>query len=67
MMKEVVRALESGILPEIGLLAFFIAFVLIVVRVMTMKKTERDTLKNLPLDDPELSLSSNHKPTEHHA
>ncbi|HMB90476.1 MAG TPA: cbb3-type cytochrome c oxidase subunit 3 [Rhodothermales bacterium] len=51
MMKEAVRALDSGILPEIGLIAFFVAFVLIVIRVMLMKKSERDDAKQIPLDD----------------
>ena len=54
MMKEVVRALDAGILPEIGLIAFFVAFLLIVARVLTMKKKERDTLKQIPLDDDEV-------------
>jgi hypothetical protein len=51
MMKEAVRALDSGILPEIGLIAFFVAFVLIVIRVMLMKKSEREDAKQIPLDD----------------
>lgn len=51
MMKEVVRALETGHLAEIGLLAFFVAFVLIVVRAFTISPAERDELKQLPLDD----------------
>ena len=68
MMKEVVRALESGSLPEIGLLAFVFAFVLILIRVMTMKKGDRESAKNLPLDDPDrVVLSTNHQNAEHHA
>ena len=67
MMKEVIRAIESGILPEIGLIAFLLAFVLILIRVLTMKKAERETLKRLPLDDPDLVLPDNHHNTEHHA
>ena len=51
MMKEAVRALENGMLPEIGLIAFFVAFVLIVIRVLMMKKSERDDAKQMPLDD----------------
>jgi cbb3-type cytochrome oxidase subunit 3 len=51
MMKEAVRALDSGILPEIGLIAFFVAFVLIVSRVLLMKKSEREEAKQIPLDD----------------
>ena len=45
------RSIDPGIWPVIGLIAFVVAFVLIVIRVMTMKKAERDEAKNLPLDD----------------
>ncbi len=51
MMKEVVRALETGILPQIGLVAFLIAFALVVCYTFTMSRTYRDTLKQIPLDD----------------
>lgn len=51
MMKEVIRALESDLMPLIGLIAFFLAFTLIVIRAMTMKKAERTEAKNLPLND----------------
>jgi len=53
MMKEVIRALETGALAEIGLIAFVVAFVLILVRVALMPRSEREDAKNLPLDDPE--------------
>lgn len=51
-MKEVVRAMESGYLAYIGLFAFLFAFALILVRVFTMKKKDREELKNLPVDEP---------------
>ena len=51
MMKETLRGIDPGILPIIGLIAFIVAFVLIIIRVMTMKKAEREEAKNLPLDD----------------
>ena len=59
MMKEVVRALETGILAQIGLVAFFVAFVLMVVYAFTLSKRKREHDKNLPLDDaPEVPTHS---------
>lgn len=52
MMKEVVRALDSGLLPIIGLIAFGIAFIAIVLWAVTMKKEDRDAAKQQPLQDP---------------
>ncbi len=52
MFKEVIRAMETGVLAEIGLFAFLIAFVLIIVRVALLPKKERDEAKHLPLNDP---------------
>lgn len=51
MMKEVVRALETGLLPQIGMVAFLIAFLLVLVFALTMSKRSRDAAKRLPLDD----------------
>ncbi len=53
MMKEVLRSIDPGLLPFIGLLAFVLAFALIITRVVVMSKKQRDDLKNLPLDEPE--------------
>lgn len=50
-MKEVVRGIESGALGTIGLIAFVLAFVLIVVYVIRMRKSDRTAAKNLPLED----------------
>ncbi len=59
MMKEVVRAMETGILAQIGLIAFFVAFVLMVIYAFTLSKRKREYDKNLPLDDvPELPRTS---------
>jgi cbb3-type cytochrome oxidase subunit 3 len=56
MMKEVVRAMETGILAQIGLIAFFVAFLLIVIYAFTLSKRKRVYNKNIPLDDaPEVS------------
>lgn len=51
MMKEVIRDIASGSLPLIGTLAFVAAFVLIVIRVAFMTKTEITHIENLPLED----------------
>ena len=50
-MRETVRALETGALAEIAVLAFFVAFVAIVVYAFTLSKRTRDQAKNLPFDD----------------
>ncbi len=51
MMKDAVRALETGAFAEIGVLAFFVAFLLIVVYALTLSKRSRDAAKQIPLDD----------------
>lgn len=53
MMKDVVRALETGQLGVVSLLAFVLAFVLILIWVFTLSKRKRDEAKQLPLDDDE--------------
>jgi cbb3-type cytochrome oxidase subunit 3 len=63
MMKEVVRAMETGVLAQIGLIAFFVAFLLIVIYAFTLSKRKRAYDKNLPLDDaPEVDRSSGPAP-----
>ena len=63
MMKEAVRMLETGPLAEIGVVAFMIAFVLIVLYALTLPKDTRERAKRLPLDDYETpSLHTNGKP-----
>lgn len=51
MMNETVRALETGAFAEIGLLAFVVAFVLMLAYAFTLSKEKRDAAKHLPLDD----------------
>lgn len=53
MMKDIVRALETGGLAQIGLIAFVVAFVLVVFWAFTMSRKARDEAKNLPLEDDE--------------
>ncbi|MDX1529929.1 MAG: cbb3-type cytochrome c oxidase subunit 3 [Rhodothermales bacterium] len=50
-MKEVVRALETGPLAEIGLVAFFVAFLGVVLYAFTLSKRKREEAKHLPLED----------------
>lgn len=51
MMKEAVRALETGSLAQVGLIAFFVAFVLILIYTFTISKRSRDEAKSMPLSD----------------
>ena len=51
MLKEVIRSIDSGILPLIGLFAFLIAFVVMVVWAFSMRKEDRDAAKQQPLKD----------------
>ena len=51
MWKGTVRALETGALAEIAVVAFMVAFVSIVVYAFTLSKRRREDAKNLPLDD----------------
>jgi len=68
MFKGVLRDIDTGILGIIGLIAFFVAFLLIVVRVMTMKKSERQKHKNIPLEDEPIPDDTGSAPTttDHH-
>jgi cbb3-type cytochrome oxidase subunit 3 len=52
MMKAAVRALETGVLGQIGLVAFFLAFCLIVVYAFTLSRRMRSDAKQIPLNDP---------------
>ena len=62
MMKEVVRSIDPGLLPEIGLIAFLLAFVLVLIRVFLMPRQEREAAKQIPLhDDDEFYLQANHE------
>lgn len=51
MLKEVIRALDSGVMPIIGLIAFIVAFAAILAWVITMRKEDRDAAKQQPLRD----------------
>ena len=60
MFKEVVRALDSGVFPIIGLIAFAVAFTVIVIWALTMKKEDRDAAKNQPLHDADQALRNDY-------
>ena len=52
MWQDVVRSIEAVMLPVIGLVAFIVTFVAILIRVFTLSKKEREHAKNIPLDEP---------------
>ncbi len=51
MWKETVRALQTGAMAEIAVVAFVVAFVLVVAYAFTLKKGTREEIKRIPLDD----------------
>ena len=51
MFKDAVRALDVGTLPQVGLVAFFVAFLLVLAYVAWLPKRDRTAYKHLPLDD----------------
>ncbi len=63
MMREVVQAMETGLLGQIGLVAFVTAFLLILAYVLTMPRRRREEAKNIPLND-ESDHFTSEKPEE---
>ncbi len=51
MIKEVTRAIETGLIAEIALGFFLLAFCLILFKAFSMKKESRTAAKNIPLND----------------
>ena len=51
MWKDTIRALETGAAAEVAVVAFVVAFVLVVAYALTLKKSTRDQIKRQPLDD----------------
>jgi hypothetical protein len=62
MWKETVRALQTGALAEIAVVAFVVAFVLVVIYALTLSKRTRDEIKRQPLDDLPAAHTSNGTP-----
>lgn len=50
MWKETVRSLQTGAFAEIAVVAFVVAFLLVVAYAFTLTKSQRHDFKNLPLD-----------------
>ena len=59
MMKEAVRALETGGLAQVGLVAFVVAFVLILIYTFTISKGKREEAKQIPLEDDDVYTPRN--------
>lgn len=57
MMKEVLRALDTGVLAQIGLIAFVFAFLLVLLRVFLYTKQEISQIENLPFT-PEFEVNA---------
>ena len=51
MLKETIRAIDTAWWPILGLLAFLVAFACVIAYVIRLRKSDVETLKNLPLDD----------------
>lgn len=51
MWKETVQALQTGAAAEVAVVAFVVAFLLVVAYALTLSKRTREEIKNLPLDD----------------
>lgn len=59
MIRDVVDAMNAGVFAQIGLIAFLIAFILIVIYVVTLPKKKRDHAKQIPLEDDEVHPTLN--------
>ena len=53
MIRDLLASIDTGVLSLIGLFAFIIAFAAIIVYVFTMRRSDRDAAKQMPLDDAE--------------
>lgn len=51
MWKETIRALQTGALAEIAVVAFVVAFLAVVAYAFTMSRSQRERMKHQPLDD----------------
>lgn len=51
MYKDVIRSLDLGMLPQIGLLAFVLAFAAILIYAFTLSRAKVSELSDLPFDD----------------
>jgi hypothetical protein len=51
MMKETLRAIQTGPLAEIGLLAFLTAFIIILIYAVTLSRSAAEKASRQPLED----------------
>lgn len=59
MIRDLLGSIDTGVLGQIGLIAFMVAFGAILVYVFTLRKEDREAAKQLPLnDDEEIVLHS---------
>lgn len=53
MIREVLEAIEGvGFYPAVSLVMFFVAFVIVVIRIITTDRNEMEMMRRMPLDDP---------------
>lgn len=64
MWKETVRALQTGAFGEIAVVAFVVAFVLVVGYAFSLSKRQREHAKNLPLQDDTDAFPTPDPPTD---
>ncbi|MEM1271520.1 MAG: hypothetical protein AAF752_00750 [Bacteroidota bacterium] len=65
MFKEVLRSIDAGLLPQIGLVAFLVAFVLMMIYALTLSKRAREYAKRIPLDEGTPAPKQTAQPLEH--
>lgn len=63
MLKEALQNLDTGILAQIGLLFFLLAFVLLMIRTLFLVREKGAYAKNLPLQDLEETMQSSSNDT----
>lgn len=51
MIRNLLGGIDTGVLAQVGLLAFVVAFLAVLVYALTMRKSDRNDAKNLPLSD----------------
>jgi len=55
MIRDLLGSIDTGILAQVGLVAFMVAFGAVLVYAFTLRREDRDAAKQLPLhDDDEL-------------
>ncbi|MFT5142051.1 MAG: cbb3-type cytochrome oxidase subunit 3 [Rhodothermales bacterium] len=60
MVRDLLSSIDTGILAQVGLLAFVVAFLAILVYAFTMRPGDRSAAKNMPLTDADDALPTHH-------